>query len=180
MHRLTLRGLPPTVIIGTPFSSEDRALLFPDGWIAVVRLQPYRVDWRRPDGHWVRGPLLPFHPRRVTAQERVWAMTRAYGRALRDTEQLSGWPEIVPPFLSWNRGRAPVLLALPDGRLAIARTPTASDSTNRYDLVDRTGALTAVLRLPPYEAIVGFGARSVYVVATDEDDAQRLRRHPWP
>ena len=38
----------------------------------------------------------------------------------------------------------------------------------------------ARLQLPPDHQIVGFGARSVYVVVTDEDDLQRIQRHPWP
>ncbi len=30
------------------------------------------------------------------------------------------------------------------------------------------------------EDIIGFGPRSVYIAFKDNDDIQRLRRHPWP
>jgi len=33
--------------------------LFPDGWIAIARLDPYLVEWRTPDGRTVRGTPLP-------------------------------------------------------------------------------------------------------------------------
>ena len=30
------------------------------------------------------------------------------------------------------------------------------------------------------EDIIGFGPRSVHIAFKDNDDIQRLRRHPWP
>jgi hypothetical protein len=52
--------------------------------------------------------------------------------------------------------------------------------TPRYDLVDRSGRLIGQLAMPDSERVVGFGPRSVYIVTTDGDGFQRLRRHPWP
>jgi hypothetical protein len=37
--------------------TEEQALLFPDGWLAVLRKEPYRVEWRAPDGRWHRGSV---------------------------------------------------------------------------------------------------------------------------
>ena len=48
---------------------------------------------------------------------------------------------------------------------------------NAYDVIDRTGARRAQLLLRPNEHILGFGATSVYVIETDRDGIQRLRRH---
>jgi hypothetical protein len=39
--------------------------------------------------------------------------------------------------------------------------------------------LAAVVVLGVREPILGFGARSVYVVRMDEDDLEYVRRHPW-
>lgn len=33
--------------------SAELAHLFPDGALAVARLDPFRVDWRLPDGRWM-------------------------------------------------------------------------------------------------------------------------------
>jgi hypothetical protein len=69
---------------------------------------------------------------------------------------------------------------MPDGRLLIRRTPGTVSSAARYDIVDRRGTLAATLTLPANEAVVGFGEKSIYIVATDDVGLQTLRRHPWP
>lgn len=71
-------------------------------------------------------------------------------------------------------------MAAPDGRLVIRRAPSARSPEPRYDVIDRQGRLSAVIRLPADQAIVGFGPGSVYTVAVEEFDLQKLRRHPWP
>src|SRR6185436_1924043 len=38
---------------------SESASLFEDGWLALVHLDPFRVDWRRPDGTCVKGAPLP-------------------------------------------------------------------------------------------------------------------------
>ncbi len=92
-----------------------------------------------------------------------------------------GWPEGVPPFLLYGPLRAePALLASPDGRLVIGRTPTEASPQSRYDLIDRTGRLTGVVVLPLREGLIGFGARSVYTLSSDDEQLVTLRRHPWP
>lgn len=174
-------GGPRVVVLGNPLDAENQALLFPDGWVAVARLHPYRVDWRTSEGRWILGAPLPFERRRLTEREKCWAMARMVGR-LRPCSpaDLSGWPDFRPPFLLHGPMRAePVLLAGPDGRLVIARTPSEAAPESRYDVVDRTGRLAGVLVLPANEGVVGFGAQSIYV-SSDEDEFVTLRRHPWP
>ena len=86
----------------------------------------------------------------------------------------TSWPEVLPPV------DAPtVLLATSDGLLLIRRLASASQPETRYDVVDRTGVRRAQLVLRPNEHILGFGATSVYVVETDDDGIQHLRRHPY-
>lgn len=162
---------------GVPLKAPEQSMLFSDGWIAVARLDPYRVDWREPSGAWRLGAPLPFSPLPVTAGEKrayVERAARATGRGVVDPERIPHWPEHMDPFIEG------ALIASPDGRLVIARTPTATAPGQRYDLVDRQGRLSAVLQLPEGERIVGFGRQSVFVVATDREGIERLRRHPWP
>lgn len=177
-------GAPGTVrnpliaqAFAAPLKGSEQAILFPDGWIAVARMDPYRVEWRMPSGEWRRGAPLPFPPLRVTAAEKrlyVERTARAARLPVQDPDRVPHWPEHLDPFVG------DALFASPDGRLVIARTPTATAPVQRYDLVDRQGRLSAVLQLPAGERIVGFGQQSVFVVATDQDGIQRLRRHPWP
>jgi hypothetical protein len=179
------------VTVGSPLTSEDRAMLFPDGSVAVAYVSPYRVDWRSPDGLWHRGLPLPHRPVRVNDEE-ICAIARrmleersaAVGPCQLEALRNYPWPEYIPPFLvlanaGMSASASPTLFAAPDGKLVIRRTPTVSEADSRYDIVDRNGRLFRTLLLPANEAIIGFGNESVYVVTIDEFGLQRLRRHAW-
>ena len=62
-----------------PMAVGDQALLFADGWVAIARLDPYRVDWRSADGRIARGSPLPFTATKVDEREK-----RAYLDRLQD------------------------------------------------------------------------------------------------
>lgn len=177
--------LPPqngglrTIVGNNPLAAGEPALLLPDGWIAVARQDPYRVDWRTPSGQWIEGGPLPFAPRQVSRAEKCAAIERMLrsGRPCQP-DSLPGWPETVPPFVESTGD--PVLYAAPGGNVVIKRTPVPNRPGTRYDVVDRDGRLVRSIHLPQGVMVVGFGDRSVYTVRTNELDLQTLRRHPWP
>ncbi|MDE2876000.1 MAG: hypothetical protein OXU69_15800 [Gemmatimonadota bacterium] len=81
------------------------------------------------------------------------------------------------------RGVTPGATALrpgPGGRLLVTRTPTLEAPENRYDVIDRSGTLRGVFRLPVNRTIVGIGPSSLYVVTRNEVDLQTMSRHVWP
>jgi hypothetical protein len=152
-----------------PMRTNEEPLLFPDGWVAVARIDPYRVDWRAPDGRWALGRPLPFRAARTTDAERAAYLARKPG-----FRNATDWPDEVPPF------EAPVtLLASPEGHLLIKRLPTRAEAATRYDVIDRTGGRRAQILLAANQRILGVGASSVYVIETDNDGIQRVSRHPW-
>ena len=109
----------------------------------------------------------PFRAVRVSADENAAYIARHPG--LRNA---TDWPAELPPF------EAPTtLLESPEGMLLIKRLPTRAEPGTRYDVIDRAGKLRGQLVLGNSEHILGFGARSLYVVETDGDGIQRLRRH---
>lgn len=165
----TTPGLGRGIRVGRiPLTASERPLLFFDGWVAVVRLDPYRIDWRAPNGRWTLGRPLPVRIIRLTDAEKAAYLKRH--PALRNA---TDWPAELPPF------ETPVtLLASPDGRVLVKRLPTLAEPGTRYDVIDRAGNRVAQIVLPANEHILGFGARSVYIVVTDDDGIQRLRRHP--
>jgi hypothetical protein len=174
--------------VGTcnPVATEDLALLFPDGWVAVAGSDPYRVDWRSPEGQWTRGTPIPVARTAMDDREKCAFLARRSGGAANAPCDPSpyAWPSDLPPYLPLvPQGMAApassTLFAVSDGRLLIRRISSASSSATEYDLIDRRGVLVGTLTLPPNEAVVGFGKRAVYVVATDDVDLQTLRRHPW-
>lgn len=174
----------------SPLRSADVPLLFQDAWLAIARVDPYRVEWKTPDGEWIRGPLLDPEPGpAVDARHRCWVVQGWPAGGPTDCDESrvdsQAWPDQVPAFLpqvpAALPGRdVPVVLAAPGGELLIRRAPVLSHPGTRYDLVDRRGVRKATLELSPRQAIVGFGADVVYTVTMGEFDLQWLRRHPWP
>jgi hypothetical protein len=165
----------PTPILVNPLSAGEQIAVFADGWIAIARCAPYRVDWIDPNGRRVVGAPLPYE--RVVVDDRekravLDAEARLTGRPPRDADAVGDWPATVPPFIG-----SP-LLAAPDGTLWIRRTQTAANPQVRYDVVDRRGAIVRVVTASPSERIVGFGRGTIITTQTDSDGIEFLRRHP--
>jgi hypothetical protein len=153
-----------------PLDVQEAALLFEDGSVAVARLEPYRVDWRSPEGRWTSGAPIPVRALRMTDRER-----KAYADRHPGFRSATDWPELLPPFDTPTS-----LFASPEGWLLVHRLPSADEPEPRYDVIDKSGTRRTQLVLRANEHVLGFGERSVYVVETDADGLQRLRRHPWP
>lgn len=164
-------------IVRNPMAVGDQVAVFPDGWVAIARVDPYRMDWVRPNGEMVRGAALPFARHAVNEREQRAILRREAdrtGRPERDPASVLDWPESLPPFLGGS------LVAAPDGRLWIRRYTRADDQRTTYDIVDRRGVLVARLTMMPNEHLAGIGRASLYTVLTDDDGLQWLRRHPLP
>jgi hypothetical protein len=161
---------------------DEAVLLFRDGWLAVARLDPFRVDWRGPTGNWLRGRPLPIEPIRVTAREREAhqgrygqpAPARAPGAPVPPPPAPTAYPEFLPPFVF--NGLQPG----PRGELLIRRQRSADRTGTDYLVIDRRGTLVGEIMLPANETIVGAGPSALYVSVRDEDDILRIRKHPWP
>ncbi|MCY4573646.1 MAG: M56 family metallopeptidase [Gemmatimonadetes bacterium] len=173
----------------SPLATEGQAWLFRDGWVAVAHPDPYRVDWRRPDGAWVRGVPLPFDRVPVTDWQKCVAATgdrnpdACDGPGLAKSVNLPS-PDHIPPFvMQWHNRTTPGGIAVqpaPNGMLLIQRTLMADAPGRRYDVIDRTGSLRGTIRLPENQTIVGAGSSSLYVVTKDSADELTLSRHRWP
>jgi hypothetical protein len=186
---LTARGRPARRFVSTcnPIATEDLTLLFPDGWVAVVTAEPYRVTWRDPNGRWTQGVPLAYERVALDDREKCALLGRSGGIGIGTTCNSSGyaWPATIPPFLSLPAARlsapfSPTALATPEGNLLIRTTPTLRNEGTNYDVIDRRGILLSRLVLPANQALVGFGMHSVYIVETTELGLLRLQRHPWP
>jgi hypothetical protein len=166
-----------------PLRSEEQAVLFADGWLAVARLDPFRVDWRSPTGVWTRGRPLPAPVIRVNARERdayfarnpnTFAPSAVPGLPATPRPTASDFPATVPPFALGAVSDGPA------GLLLIKRHRSADVGPSHYLLVDRRGSLMGELVLPENASIVGAGPQSLYVVVKDDDDLQTLHRYRWP
>jgi len=158
-------------IVIPPYSAQDAWAVFSDGALAIVRVKDYRVEWRLPDGRRVAGQPIPFSPVRVTERDKA-RFDSAQGRVAGSSNPppLRDWPDYKPPF-SWSE-----VVAGTDGRLWVPRYAPASERATNYDVIDRRGVIVARAQVPNGGRVVGFGARSIYVVRKDADDLQYLQR----
>ncbi len=168
-------GLTMTRAMPPPLSAGDEAQATSDGWLAIVRVEPYAVDWVDPRGMLTRGPALPYRANRLTPADRQALVDAIPNRPDRmPPYDVTKMPELVPPFVN------PALVVTRDGRALVRRTIVASSRESRYDIVDRSGRITGQLVLPLNERVIAFGTKCVYVAWKDADDIEHLRRHPWP
>lgn len=173
----------PTYVIA--LAAPDQVAVFPDGWVAIVRARPYRVDWCPPDSPCRTGQALGAATLRMSDREKraylaVAAATHSWPPTT-NLEETSGWPNTVPPFATpTSRIDGSAVTPLVDGRLLIERLPTADSPVRRYDVIARSGLLVSQLHMELAERIVGASARYLYVTVLDTVGIQRLRRHPLP
>lgn len=178
-----------------PLAMTDAWVALPDGRVAVVRANPYRVDVVTGPSQIRTGPVVPHTPLRVTKADRDAYRERAASArpmmvtvggggggtlppgAFRQSGQSeipdSDFPEVMPPFT----GRGAVLVT-PEGEIWVQRTRSANDKTPTYDIFSSDGRLAGKATLKPNSAVVGFGKGVVYVARQDpEDDLRYVEKY---
>lgn len=178
---------------GGPYSPVTLWQPLPDGRLAIVHPEPYRVDIVGLDGRVQRGTPVPYTPIRVGKAERD-AFRAASASAPRMAIRVGGggatsfssnapggdapaipdsdFPATMPPFT----GNA--MLVAPNGEIWVARSRAASDKTPTYDIWSATGQLVGRATLRANSTVVGFGQGAVYVARQDpEDDLRYLERY---
>ena len=168
-----------------PFSARVHWVVAPDGWIAIVRPDPYSVDFVSPDGRLHPGRPIAFE--RVRVDERMkeeWRDMMREPRKVRTVDQSGGssltviavpfdepatWPSYLPPYLE-----SP--LAAPDGSVWVLRADATREAPT-YDVINRSATIAERVVLQPRSRVVGFGQSSVYIVRRDNDDLEHLERY---
>ncbi|MDX2262515.1 MAG: hypothetical protein SFU84_12560 [Gemmatimonadales bacterium] len=171
----------------TPFAPAVAHVVLPTGSIAVVSSVPYQVSTISPAGVRSAGPIFPWQPIPVTEAERVelaQASARrpqpqaAFGATSAELPRLPSEPipTTKPPF----SGPDPVRVA-PDGMIWVAKNRAADDPVPTYDLFNRDGVITKVVRLPEERVLLGFGRGVLFLGRRDPaTDLVYLERWPLP
>jgi hypothetical protein len=156
----------------------------PDGRVAVVRGQPYRVDWIAPDGRVTRGPDVPHTPLPMTEADRQAYLARAAGGPSASmgagTARGSGGINtgIEPSFADTKAPFNPEdVFVSPDAEVWVQRTQPAGVAAVIYDVFDSRGRRAARLEFPAGSRVIGFGRGSVYVRETDAAGSHALRKY---
>jgi hypothetical protein len=177
-----------------PLSPQDDWAVAPDGRIALVRAEPYRVEWLHADGSVRRGPAIEFRAVPVGGAEKErWLqasgsalsvmmtvqngvtnmqLRRGGGRAGAAAADASEyeWPATLPAF------RAGSARVDPAGRLWVERYERAGAPVV-HDVFDGEGARIAQVRLPADRRIIGFGRAALYAVHEDELGLHRIEAY---
>ena len=183
---------------GNPFVSVDDWAVTPDGRVAIVRTKDYHVDWYGPDGKRTSGPAVAYEKIKVTEDDKKafrerqatggtgFVVTRQDGPGGTSTSagvappaagripEPTDWPDVKPAFTGAAAAVAP------NGQLWVLRTRPAKDKIPTYDVFDATGKVVGRVALPASTRLVGFGANTVYLARSDEDDLQYLQRYRLP
>ena len=185
-----------------PLAAQRSWAVAPDGRIAVVHGDPYRVDWYSPTKTRNAGPVTPY-PRRalgeadkIALQSPDCSATISFGgvgaggggsaRGAVQTRTVmtaaaggrggpprTDWPEVMPPFAPNRFGPARVA---PNGELWVPRSRGANDPPT-YDVFDASGKLVSRVAMPKGTRLLGFGAGTVYAFRMDDDDLVYLQRY---
>ena len=172
-----------------PFPAPTQWAVAPDGRVAFVRPDPYRVDIVHTTGRRQDGVAIAYDRVRVTEEvKQAWreeqerpqpALTITRAGAVSTSMMRKGftepsrWPASLPPF-----SRDAVQFAS-DGRLWVRRA-VGPDQAPLYDVIDGSGRLVERVRLSLGSRIVGFGNGTVHVIRRDRDDLEYLERHRLP
>lgn len=178
-----------------PLAAADGWAVAVDGAVALVRREPYRVDWVR-DGVLRTGPVQMVARARLTdADKREWVgqqmlsggismsveeengrRSMSFGRSRPTSEpDISGykWPDRKPVF-------DPASVRVdPTGR-AWVRRYGAPGEPRTHDVFDGTGRLVGQVTLPARRVLLGFGAAALYAAEVDEDGQYTLERYRLP
>lgn len=153
------------------------AAVGPNGWLATVEPQPYRVTWRTQDGQVIEGPILPGGS--ADWNDEDWERA-ALDRGLSlESLRLLERPSTKPPFLPPARG-SPVFFT-PDGLLLVKRLPSLEKGDRAcFDLFDAAGERIGVVQTTDAsDRFLEPGRDAMYLVRSDADGFERLYRVPW-
>jgi hypothetical protein len=189
--------------VANPLAARDEWTVFPDGRVAIVRAEPFRVDWVMPNGTTRTGATIAYAPLRVTDADKkeeealrlkrssqgVRMMVTDGPEGRRTSASVGGgggpqftpppitdWPATKPPF---RQGQASVW-ARPNGELWVRRLEPAGAKGALYDVINAQGAVTHQVRIDAGIELVGFGNGTVYTTRADEDDLLYLQRRRMP
>jgi hypothetical protein len=198
--RLEGDGHGPGVYQDVLFSPEDDWVAAPDGRIAVVRAEPYRVEWIPLAGLTVTGPVIRHEPVPITQTEKELIASGAGGSMGRIAVTLmmvpaggaaGSRPSAPSPIpvdeLLFAKVKSPVNLRddrrpmLDErGRLWVERSAPAEVKGSVFDVFDGNGNVVDRIELPPGSRLVGFDPDWIYAARLDPDGFEHLQRFPLP
>jgi hypothetical protein len=151
----------------------------PDGRVAIVRADPYRVEWMAPDGAVTRGPIVEHDILPMTeADKQHYAATRkgtvgvgmTGGAKIDDASMGLLFAPTKAPFEPDD------VQVSPEGRVWVMRARPIEARDVVYDVFDGAARREHRIQFPAGSRVIGFGPGSVYVRHNDEQGRCELRK----
>jgi len=156
------------------FAPNDFFGVLSDGTAWVARGHENRVDWRAPDGTWLRGKGRDYARIPVTQadRDRVLAQVREQGKQYGMPQELKieyPFADTKPPF--------DFALARPTGEVWLQRPRAQETAAIVYDVFDRKGTWQREVAFPAGAALAGFGkAGAVYGTVKEANGLRTVGR----
>jgi hypothetical protein len=178
-----------------PFVTTDAWAVAPDGRVALISPDPYRVTWVSPSGQRSVGQPISYQRVRVTESEK---------QAFRDAQKASpptgvrvrvdgpgtasnvstapvafseppSWPEYKHPYVGSG------VFVAPNGELWIQKQLPHTEKNPTFDVIGSRGELTGRVVIPERTRLLGFGRDgAVYLVRRDADDLEYIGKYRLP
>jgi len=160
-----------------PAGGTDHVVAFCDGWTAVVRRDPFAVEWiddaGKPAAKTAPQPLKKLTPA-DHAPLLQWLSSHTGYPPTTDVTSVASWPSHAPRIV----GDAESTIALSNGLLLVHQPSTAAWPRNTAQLYTRRGTLHTQLTMPMPYRVVGSGRGGWYIAVRQDDGTERLQRHP--
>jgi hypothetical protein len=178
------------------FSPRDVWGVAPDGWVAVVRGEPYRAEWMPPNGPAIVGPVIAHEPIEIPHEERELIASGAAGDRGLTTVTVGMY---APGGASGSGSDAPIPMRVEElrfakvkpavnlrgafrpmvdeaGRLWVERSRPFQASRTVFDLFDRSGRLVQRVAVPEGSRLLWADGRCVYAARLDGEGFEHLQR----
>lgn len=173
---------------GKPFDTRPEWVGLPDGGVAMVHPDPYRVDRIDQGGVVSRGTTVSVDPVRVTQAERnAWreahadqavqgvSVSRGLVRGSAPTPEVddSDFPATLPPFVANAK-----VVPDPEGNVWVQRASPATAPFRTWDIIRPGGGRVGVARLRADVVLAAIDASHLYAIRTDDETGlQSLERY---
>ena len=157
------------------FAPNDFFGVLPDGTAWVARGRENRVDWRSPDGKWIRGQTHAYTRLPVTDADkaRVLAQVREQGEKFGMPQDLP----IVYPFAE-TKPAFDFALGRPTGEVWLQQPRKDENSGWVYAVFDRKGEWRRDIVFPKEASLAGFGDNgAVYASIKNADGSRTVARY---
>lgn len=160
-----------------PLDGTDHAAAFCDGWTAVIRRDPFGVEWFDAAGK-LSARTAPQPLRKLTSADQApllrWMSSHTGWPPTTNVSAIAEWPTHAPRVV----GDADNTLALANGMVLVHEPSTAARPRNDARVYARSGRVHTQLTLPAGYRVAGSGPGGFYIAVRQDDGAERLQRHP--